>query len=142
MIRLVRRLFGSSRQPIGRSSTSEYTSTSRREDTADRTAASNPLSYFRYNQDFEQLLNKKLSIAEACRLFPVLERQTREEWSTTFTKFAYFVERLFDSARDRTLEQSYQLFIALTTLYKACGNRRSQNLTKIYNRLLADILSS
>lgn len=73
-------------------------------------------------------------MAESCELLRRLESQTDYEWNTTFPKYAYFAEKLFE--RERTPQETYQLFLVLTDLHKVSGKRTSQNLTKIYNKLL------
>jgi len=140
MIRLVVRLFGRGKQLAGRPTAADY-SPNNEGKRQQPTVFDNPLPYFQQTSEFERLLNAKLSVADACRFFPRLAEQTKQEWRITFPKFAYFVERLFESASERTSVQSYQLFIGLVGLYKSSGNIRSQNLTKIYNKLLGEILS-
>lgn len=71
-------------------------------------------------------------------MLPQLKQQSREEWKVTFSKFSYFMEKLFDGS-SLTAEQSYYLFVGLTDLLKASGNIRSQSLTRIYNKLLAGV---
>ena len=69
MIRLVRRFFGRIRQPVGTPIAKEYKPNSSNQERSEaRQVVGNPLRFFQSNSGFGELLNRKLSIPEACQL--------------------------------------------------------------------------